>query len=56
MTASGTGQKSYRDEPVYVICASGNRSPAMTDLLIQAGVDGYSVSGDTTSWASSGRP
>ena len=44
------------DEPVYVICASGNRSAAMTDLLTQSGIDAYSVSGGTTTWASSGRP
>src|SRR5680860_92729 len=45
-----------RDEPVYVICASGNRSAAMTDLLTQSGFDAYSVSGGTTGWAGSGRP
>lgn len=45
-----------RDEPVYVICASGNRSAAMTDLLTQSGINAYSVSGGTTAWAGSGRP
>lgn len=45
-----------REEPVYVICASGNRSAAMTDLLTQSGIDAYSVSGGTTAWADSGRP
>ena len=44
-----------RDEPVYVLCASGNRSAAMTDLLTQSGIDAYSVSGGTTAWESSGR-
>ncbi len=44
-----------RDEPVYVICASGNRSAAMTDLLTQSGIDAYSVAGGTTAWADSGR-
>ena len=44
-----------RDEPVYVICASGNRSAAMTDLLIQSGINAYSVTGGTTAWADSGR-
>ncbi len=44
-----------RDEPVYVICASGNRSAAMTELLTQSGIDAYSVTGGTTAWADSGR-
>jgi rhodanese-related sulfurtransferase len=44
-----------RDEPVYVICASGNRSAAMTDLLTQSGINAYSVAGGTTAWADSGR-
>ncbi|WP_435771411.1 rhodanese-like domain-containing protein [Nocardioides sp. SYSU DS0651] len=42
--------------PVYVVCASGNRSSAMTDLLVAAGFDAYSVVGGTTAWARSGRP
>ena len=42
--------------PVYVICATGNRSAAMTDLLVAAGFDAYSVAGGTAAWARSGRP
>jgi rhodanese-related sulfurtransferase len=42
--------------PVYVICASGNRSAAMTDVLVAAGYDAYSVAGGTGAWARSGRP
>ena len=42
--------------PVYVVCASGNRSAAMTDLLVAAGFDAYSVAGGTAAWARSGRP
>jgi rhodanese-related sulfurtransferase len=42
--------------PVYVICASGNRSAAMTDLLVARGFDAYSVAGGTAAWARSGRP
>jgi rhodanese-related sulfurtransferase len=44
------------DEPVYVICASGNRSLAMTSMLIRAGYDAYSVAGGTGAWSRSGRP
>jgi rhodanese-related sulfurtransferase len=41
--------------PVYVICASGNRSRAMADLLRSAGFDAYSVAGGTQAWIQSGR-
>ncbi len=42
--------------PVYVVCASGNRSATMTGFLRGAGFDAYSVAGGTTGWARSGRP
>lgn len=45
-----------RSRPVYVVCASGNRSAAMTDLLLAAGFDAYSVVGGTTAWIQAGRP
>jgi len=45
-----------RSRPVYVICASGNRSRAMTDLLGRLGFDARSVDGGTTAWQTSGRP
>ncbi len=45
-----------RDEPVYVVCASGNRSSAMTDMLVTAGYDAWSVAGGTKAWIDSGRP
>lgn len=41
---------------VFVICASGNRSSAMTDLLRGAGFDAVSVAGGTGAWTRSGRP
>ena len=41
--------------PVYVVCASGNRSGAMTDLLRASGFDAYSVAGGTHAWVSAGR-
>jgi rhodanese-related sulfurtransferase len=45
-----------RSRPVYVICATGNRSGAMTDYLRRAGFDAWSVAGGTSAWARSGRP
>ena len=42
--------------PVYVVCATGNRSLAMARLLRSAGYEGYSVAGGTAAWARSGRP
>ncbi|HSK32719.1 MAG TPA: rhodanese-like domain-containing protein [Propionicimonas sp.] len=44
------------EHPVYVICATGNRSRAMTDLLRAGGFEAASVAGGTTAWARSGRP
>lgn len=40
---------------VHVICASGNRSKAMTDLLRAQGFDAVSVAGGTQAWIASGR-
>ena len=45
-----------RSRPVYVICATGKRSLAMTDLLRAIGLQAWSVTGGTTAWARSGRP
>ncbi|MEV0787843.1 rhodanese-like domain-containing protein [Kribbella sp. NPDC050459] len=45
-----------RSAPVYVVCATGNRSSAMTSLLISAGFDAHNVAGGTSAWARSGRP
>ena len=45
-----------KTSPVFVICASGNRSSAMTDLLRAAGFDAVSVAGGTGAWERSGRP
>jgi rhodanese-related sulfurtransferase len=44
-----------RCAPVFVVCASGNRSAAMTAFLRKAGFDAYSVAGGTSRWARSGR-
>ena len=45
-----------RGVPVYVICASGNRSLAAADFLVRAGVDAWSVAGGTGAWERAGRP
>jgi rhodanese-related sulfurtransferase len=45
-----------KDEPVYLICRSGNRSLAMADFLIASGYDARSVAGGTVAWVRSGRP
>mgnify|MGYP003471690792 CR=1 FL=1 len=42
--------------PVYVICASGNRSKVGARILAGAGVDARSVSGGTAAWQASGAP
>ena len=44
-----------RSARVHVICASGNRSRAMTDLLVASGFDAVSVAGGTRGWIESGR-
>lgn len=41
---------------VYVICASGNRSAAMTEVLGAQGFDAVNVAGGTGAWTRSGRP
>ncbi|MFJ9633954.1 rhodanese-like domain-containing protein [Streptomyces sp. NPDC101175] len=44
------------DRPVFVICASGNRSRAAADGMNSRGIDAYSVVGGTSAWARAGRP
>lgn len=48
-------QELPKDRPVYVICASGNRSMSMTSFLVQSGYDAWSVAGGTSAWSGSGR-
>ncbi|NUT33421.1 MAG: rhodanese-like domain-containing protein [Hamadaea sp.] len=45
-----------RDQRIYVICASGNRSLAAADFLARAGLDAVSVAGGTGAWQRAGRP
>ena len=45
-----------RTGPVHVICASGNRSAAMAEVLLAQGFDAVNVVGGTSAWLRSGRP
>ena len=45
-----------RDQPVLLICASGNRSGAMVDVARAAGYDAVNVDGGTSAWIRAGRP
>ncbi len=45
-----------RDRPVHLVCASGNRSNAMADVLTANGFDAINVAGGTSAWIRSGRP
>lgn len=45
-----------RDEDVYVICESGNRSRSMTDVLAAQGIRAISVEGGTAAWRAAGCP
>ncbi|MGW6396441.1 rhodanese-like domain-containing protein [Streptomyces sp. NPDC055103] len=44
------------DRPVFVICASGNRSAWAAEHLENAGFHAISVAGGTSGWARTGRP
>jgi rhodanese-related sulfurtransferase len=45
-----------RDRSVHMVCASGNRSSAMADVLAANGFDAINVAGGTNAWIRSGRP
>jgi rhodanese-related sulfurtransferase len=45
-----------KDQPIVVICRSGNRSQQGRDILLQAGLDATSVTGGLNAWRSSGYP
>ena len=44
-----------RQAPVHLICASGNRSGAMADVLAARRFDAVNVLGGTAAWIRSGR-
>ena len=43
------------DRPVYLICASGNRSKVAGDFLSKFHIDAINIAGGTKGWVSSGR-
>jgi rhodanese-related sulfurtransferase len=45
-----------REEPVYIICATGNRSLTAARFLAGRGVDAKSVAGGTSGWMARGLP
>jgi rhodanese-related sulfurtransferase len=45
-----------RTGPLYVVCATGNRSLAAADYLADAGIDAWSVAGGTQAWLRHGNP
>lgn len=45
-----------RDRRTYVVCASGNRSGAMTEVLRASGFDAVDVTGGTIAWMRAGHP
>lgn len=45
-----------RTGPVYVICASGNRSKAAVGFLHTKGIQAFSVADGTGGWVRTGRP
>ena len=45
-----------KDQPIVVICRSGNRGQAGRDILLQAGFDATSVNGGLNEWRDTGYP
>jgi rhodanese-related sulfurtransferase len=45
-----------QDQPIVVICRSGNRSQTGRDILLQAGLNATSVNGGLNEWRDSGYP
>lgn len=45
-----------RNAPLFVVCATGNRSLAIADMLRRQGLDARSVAGGTAGWESAGYP
>lgn len=55
-TRVGSLARDSKGAPVFVVCASGNRSKAGAGLLVKGGVDARSVVGGTAAWSGAGRP
>lgn len=48
-------EKFPKDQPVYIICASGNRSRVAGDYLSEHHIEAVNIAGGTKGWVSSGR-
>jgi rhodanese-related sulfurtransferase len=54
---AGRAHELPADRPVYLICASGNRSKVATQILLRAGfARAVNVRGGTSAWMRSGLP
>lgn len=53
---AGRARELPRREPVYVICAAGNRSRRVAEVLAGQGVDVRPVAGGTQAWVATGYP
>jgi rhodanese-related sulfurtransferase len=45
-----------KDQPILVVCRSGNRSKTGRDILVQAGFNATSMEGGLNAWKASGYP
>ena len=45
-----------KDQPILVVCRSGNRSKTGRDILLQAGFNATSMEGGLNAWRDSGYP
>jgi rhodanese-related sulfurtransferase len=45
-----------KDQPILVVCRSGNRSQTGRDILLQAGFNATSMEGGLNAWRDSGYP
>ena len=45
-----------KDQPIVVVCRSGNRSQTGRDILLQAGFNATSMNGGLNQWRASGYP
>ena len=45
-----------KDQPIVVVCRSGNRSQAGRDILLQAGFNATSMNGGLNEWRDTGHP
>ena len=55
-TVSSQSRQLPKREPVYVICAAGNRSRAVAEHLAGQGFNALTVVGGTQGWIAAGHP